>query len=353
MANDGRGFGAPEDRQSLHMNSHCFRLALAIHDATGWSLVGVRCFGKKNEAVSLIGHCGVRTPEGWFLDARGPLDEKGFLSGLAEASRYATEPLSREHVEALRQQAYEGPEDSLSDATVHRDAAALVESIGGAQAPLPEIGAVRDAFRAGWRTSAIPPDQHDAGPDYVQACEEADWQVWKQKHVTPGQPVAGDLAREAFQAGWAVNASDLNDHQQQSGPYSLAATGYLIWTSSEGEVSRIEDQRIGVLYDARENMVVQHGGTGGVTASALDILDRLANSPSPLADQLREDLAVVTAPVTPATLDVLNRFVTTAGRPATPTIPEELRSADPDVSVTRLQDLAAHVPATRRSARPH
>lgn len=84
-----------DDRLDLYMNGHCFRFALALHDATGWPLVGVRVFGVENEAVSLIDHCGVRLPDGCFLDARGTLDEQAFLLGLADAGRYSIEPLTR------------------------------------------------------------------------------------------------------------------------------------------------------------------------------------------------------------------------------------------------------------------
>lgn len=38
---------------------------------------------------------------------------------------------------------------------------------------------VREAFRAGWLTNAIPPDQHEAGAEYVRDCEEVDWQEWQ------------------------------------------------------------------------------------------------------------------------------------------------------------------------------
>jgi len=38
-------------------------------------------------------------------------------------------------------------------------------------------GAVREAYREGWFVNAIPPDEHEAGAEYVHGCEEVDWQA--------------------------------------------------------------------------------------------------------------------------------------------------------------------------------
>ena len=43
--------------------------------------------------------------------------------------------------------------------------------------------ALRKAFRAGWMTNAVPPDEHEAGADYVLKCEEYDWKEWSKGNV--------------------------------------------------------------------------------------------------------------------------------------------------------------------------
>lgn len=61
---------------------------------------------------------------------------------------------------------------------------------------------IREAFRAGWLVNAVPPDEHEAGADYARACEEADWQEWKQaQEAARAGPKNSDADRGAAAAG--------------------------------------------------------------------------------------------------------------------------------------------------------
>lgn len=217
---------------------------------------------------------------------------------------------------------------------------------------------IREAFRAGWMASAIPADEIAGGPERARACEEADWREWIRERaaqgVETGRPESDDARRrEAYRAGWRMNVVEFHDRTTQDEPYFLTPTGRLFRTWSHGEILRIHDPRIGVLYDAQADLVIDHGGAGEIAAVAGDTLNRLTANPSPLAGQLREDLAVVTVPATPATIAVLNRFATISGRPGSPTIPEELRAADTDVVVSPLRSLAVPVAPGGRRVKPH
>ncbi|MCW2240712.1 DEAD/DEAH box helicase family protein [Azospirillum canadense] len=80
------------------MNGGCFPLALAIHDATGLSLVGVRAYS--NPMSSLIDHVAVALPDGTYLDARGILTREGLLDTMV-GEAFVIEDIARDDVERL------------------------------------------------------------------------------------------------------------------------------------------------------------------------------------------------------------------------------------------------------------
>jgi hypothetical protein len=52
--------------------------------------------------------------------------------------------------------------------------------------------AVREAFREGWMVNAVPPEEHEAGADYVLGCEEADWRASKACAALASTPTVAD-----------------------------------------------------------------------------------------------------------------------------------------------------------------
>jgi hypothetical protein len=115
----------PFRRRDLYMNGHCFRLALALHEKTGWPIVGVRAYGAADSSFSLIDHAGVKMPDGRYLDVRGPLDEMGFLDTMI-GGRFEIEELSVGTTTDLQAHAGNAKYDRLHDSVVDRDAERLI-----------------------------------------------------------------------------------------------------------------------------------------------------------------------------------------------------------------------------------
>lgn len=100
MEEDEDLLGSPSAWLAMHREKYlfgmCYAFALALHEGLGWPIIGIA-------QLNVIEHAGVRTPEGLYMDIRGPLSASVFVRPYHKHGEYALRELTADDLQRQNQ----------------------------------------------------------------------------------------------------------------------------------------------------------------------------------------------------------------------------------------------------------